>query len=132
MDNTLKFIGEIRTPYKTIDDCPSNITVDGVDCQLVIDDEYKNGLFGLNSGDKILILYWLYNENRFTGMGTSRNSGERKGTFALRSPKRPNPIGVATLKIESIDDNIIHVRGLDCMDKTILLDIKPAMKSELG
>ncbi len=128
MNNELIFIGEIKTPYKTIDDCPNNVTPDGVDCQLILKDEFKNGLFGLTAGQNILILYWLYNENRRTGLGTSRHSGETKGTFALRTPKRPNPIGAATLKIEKIEDNVVHVKGLDCVDGTYLLDIKIDMK----
>jgi tRNA (Thr-GGU) A37 N-methylase len=54
------------------------------------------------------------------------------GTFALRSPHRPNPIAAAVLPIEAIDGNRVAVRGLDCLDGTSLLDIKPAVRSERG
>ncbi len=54
----------------------------------------------------------------------------KKGTFALRSPHRPNPIGAAVIPIESIDEGVIKVRGLDCLDGTPLVDIKPAIYFE--
>ncbi len=130
MQKDLIYIGKINTPYNTLDECPNNVSPDGPMCSLVVNEEYKNGLFGLSAGDKILILYWLYNGQRTTGLGTSRRTGETKGTFALRTPKRPNPIGAATLKIEKIEDNIVYVKGLDCLNGTMLLDIKPDMRPE--
>ena len=54
------------------------------------------------------------------------------GTFALRSPHRPNPIAVAVLPIVAIDSGSVSVRGLDCLNGTHLLDIKPAIMHELS
>ncbi|MNT84644.1 S-adenosyl-L-methionine-binding protein [compost metagenome] len=53
------------------------------------------------------------------------NNGETHGTFALRSPVRPNPIGTSIVKLEAIEDNVLLVRGLDCLDGTPLIDLKP-------
>ena len=130
MKATLKSIGHINTPYQSIEDCPNNVDIDGPLCQLVIHDEYLEGLSGLQPNQKILILYWFENTDRVATIQKSRNSGELRGTFALRSPHRPNPIGAAILPIETIEKGVVSVKGLDCLDGTHLLDIKPAIKLE--
>ena len=126
----LEAIGEIVTPYQTIADCPRNIDPSGPLCKLVVREDLKEGLLGLNIGQKILILYWLEQANRTVTRQNSRRTGELAGVFALRTPNRCNPIGAAVLSIEQIDDVVITVRGLDCVNGTPLLDIKPAMASE--
>jgi len=132
MDNKLIFIGTIRTPYKTLEECPHNIDETGPICTLEVDAKYAQGLIGLHSGSNILILYWLNFARRGVDVGYPYISTTHQmcGTFAKRSPHRPNPIGVSKLKIVSISENSISVRGLDCLDKTRLLDIKPAILKE--
>ena len=127
---TFKPIGEIVTPYKTLADCPRNIDPNGPPCELVLRDDLLGGLLGLATGQRILILYWLEHAKRSAIRQNSRRTGELAGVFALRTPNRPNPIGVAVLSIEQIIDGVITVRGLDCLDGTPLLDIKPAMSGE--
>jgi tRNA-Thr(GGU) m(6)t(6)A37 methyltransferase TsaA len=131
MKATLKFIGHIKTPYTSIKDCPRNIDPNGPLCQLVIDNEFKDGLLGLVPGQKILILYWLENTDRSAPQQEPKSGGEMTGTFALRSPHRPNPIGAAVVPIETIDTEGVFVKGLDCLNGTHLLDIKPAILHEL-
>lgn len=130
MKAILKSIGYINTPYKTIEDCPRNVDFDGPLCHLALKEEYKDGLLGLEPGQKILILYWFENTDRNLLQQGSNNNDELIGTFALRSPYRPNPIGAAILPIETIENDIVSVKGLDCLDGTHLLDIKPAIKHE--
>ena len=130
MKAILKFIGHIKTPYTSIEDCPRNIDPNGPLCQLVIGNEFRDGLLGLLPGQKILILYWFENTNRGATQQESNNSGEMIGTFALRSPHRPNPIGAAVLPIETIKKGEVFVKGLDCLNGTHLLDIKPAILHE--
>ena len=61
----LKFIGRITTPYHSVSECPNNIQPDnGPICEIILDDVYQQGLLGLNSGDYILILYWLEGAKR--------------------------------------------------------------------
>ncbi len=127
----LNFIGEIQTPYIGVDDCPRNISEDGPLCTIIIHKEYEAGLKGLQVGEKILILYWLDLLEYTSPEQRSRKSGKEKGVFALRSPRRPNPIGAAVLQIESITQNTLQVKGLDCVSGTKLLDIKPAMMGEV-
>ena len=127
---TIEPIGEIATPYKTLAECPRNIDPNGPQCDLILNDELRDGLLGLTSGQRILILYWLEHADRSALRQNSRRTGELAGVFALRTPNRPNPIGVAVLAIEKIIDGVITVRGLDCLDGTPLLDINPAMSGE--
>ncbi|MEG3638198.1 SAM-dependent methyltransferase [Magnetococcus sp. PR-3] len=129
MANELHFIGQIRTPYKDLASCPFNIQPDGPDCQIVLDPNYQQGLIGLQPGQTILVLYWFEN-TRSTQMLQVVNEAEDDhmvGTFALRSPHRPNPIAVAMVEIQTITNGQIIVRGMDCLDGTKLLDIKPAI-----
>ena len=97
---------------------------------MVISDEFIDGPSGLQPGQKILILYWFENTDRNATKQESNIGSELIGTFALRSPHRPNPIGAAVLPIETIDNGVVSVKGLDCLDGTHLLDIKPAMLHE--
>jgi tRNA-Thr(GGU) m(6)t(6)A37 methyltransferase TsaA len=94
---------------------------------LILNPEYIEGLSGLKPGQRILILYWLDNTNRSIMQQKKRGVGKIAGTFSLRSPHRPNPIGAATLPIEKIEKGIVTVKGLDCLDGTSLIDIKPAI-----
>ncbi|MES9929288.1 MAG: SAM-dependent methyltransferase, partial [Candidatus Thiodiazotropha sp. 6PDIVS] len=110
--------------------CPNNIDLKGPICQLVLDDEFQKGLSGLEIGQVILILYWFDNTDRNELVVPSDGDGEPIGTFALRSPNRPNPIVAATLPIISIQNGVVSVRGLDCLNGTPLLDIKPAIMLE--
>ena len=127
---TIESIGHIVTPYKTLGDCPRNINPEGPLCKLILRDDLHNGLVGLSVGQRILILYWLGQADRTTLQQHSRRTGELTGIFALRTPNRCNPIGVAILTIEQINDGVISVRGLDCLDGTSLIDIKPAISGE--
>ena len=133
MSSELKFIGRIATPYHSVSECPNNIQPDnGPTCEIILDDVYQQGLLGLNSGDHILILYWLEGANRDELLQGRNDETPTKGTFALRSPHRPNPIGAAVLPIEKIENGTVTVRGLDCLNNTPLLDIKPAIYKELS
>ena len=132
MKATLNVIGHINTPYNSIEECPNNIDSNGPLCKLVVYDDYKEGLLGLEIGQVILILYWFENTDRSVTLQESSKGENVIGTFALRTPHRPNPIAVAVLPIEAIDSGSVSVRGLDCLNGTHLLDIKPAIMHELS
>lgn len=127
MQADLVFIGHIETPYKTLQECPRNVDPNGPECRLVVQSKYEDGLLGLDEGREILVLYWLEHSDRGLLRQSPAHVGELTGTFALRSSHRPNPIGAAAVRIESISGGTIVVRGLDCLDGTPLLDIKPSM-----
>ena len=131
MSAELKFIGRITTPYHSVSDCPNNIQPDdGPLCEIKLDAKFQPGLLGLHRGDHILILYWLQGANRDELIQSWDEETPTKGTFTLRSPHRPNPIGAAVLPIEKIENGTVTVRGLDCLNNTPLLDIKPAIYKE--
>ena len=132
MDFTLHSIGQIRTPYRTIRECPRNVDPEGPICELRIDETFSDGMAELTTGQNILVLYWFDDADREVLLLERRGSGRTCGVSALRSPHRPNPIGAAVVKIESITDREIQVRGMDCIDGTPLLDIKPAIFTAPG
>jgi tRNA-Thr(GGU) m(6)t(6)A37 methyltransferase TsaA len=127
---TLTPIGKILTPYNKLEECPRNIDPAGPPCELVIKDELIDALMGLRAGQRILILYWFDLADRSITQQNSRRTGKLAGIFALRTPNRCNPIGAAVLPIEHIKKTTITVRGLDCLNGTSLIDIKPAMAME--
>jgi tRNA-Thr(GGU) m(6)t(6)A37 methyltransferase TsaA len=130
MKNCLTYIGRIKTPYGTLQACPRNIVREGPLCELQVDEEFARGLIGLAPGRSILVLYWLEAADRKAVTRQRSESGERLGVFALRSPHRPNPIGAAVVTIVEITRQCVRVRGMDCLDGTPLLDIKPVMPAE--
>ena len=124
-DASLRFIGRIRTPWTDRADCPRQGRADGPDCRLVLDPAWAPALAGLETFERIEVLYWLDRSRRDLVLQSPRSDGAVRGTFALRSPVRPNPIGTALVRLVRIAGAKVVVRGLDCLDGTPLLDIKP-------
>ena len=77
----------------------------------------------------MLVLYWMDKARRDLVVQAPRHYAEARGTFALRSPVRPNPIAASVVRLLHIDGNVLSVVGLDCLDNTPLLDIKPYFAS---
>lgn len=120
-------IGRIRTPWRTLDDCPAFIDPEGPRCEIVLDADWRDGLRGLVAGQRLLVLYWFEGVARDRPVQLPRRGGPPRGVFALRSPHRPNPIAAGVVTAEYLArDGRIGVRGMDCLDGTALLDIKPA------
>ena len=71
------------------------------------------------------MIYWLHLSRRDLVMQSPANDGTARGTFSLRSPVRPNPIGTSIAELVRIEGAMVFVRGLDCIDGTPLLDLKP-------
>jgi len=124
-DARLVFIGRIRTPFKTWDDCPRQGSPDGPICRIEIDEPYRPGLKGLEKYERIEVLYWLHLARRDLVQQSPKADGRATGVFALRSPLRPNPIGSALVTVIAVEPDAVLVRGLDCLDGTPLIDIKP-------
>lgn len=124
-DAALRFIGKIRTPWATRAECPRQGRPDGPECQIEVMEQFLPALEGIETCERLLILYWLHEARRDLVRQNPARRGRLFGTFALRSPVRPNPIGASTVNLVSIDGARLTVRGLDCVDGTPLLDIKP-------
>ncbi|MDI9243899.1 tRNA (N6-threonylcarbamoyladenosine(37)-N6)-methyltransferase TrmO [Marinobacter sp. CHS3-4] len=124
-DATLRFIGTIRTPWRDRKDCPRQGQMAGPECQLVLDPVWHDALAGLEDYDTLEVLYWLDQSRRDLVQQSPKSDGRTFGTFALRSPVRPNPIGTSMVQLVRVENGTVIVRGLDCLDGTPLLDIKP-------
>ena len=124
-DAQLRFIGRIRTPWTDRKDCPRQGRQDGPECTLEIFEPWVPALAGLEEFEHIEVLYWLDQSRRDLVVQNPAHTERTYGTFALRSPQRPNPIGTALVRLEGIDGNTLRVRSLDCLDGTPLIDIKP-------
>jgi tRNA-Thr(GGU) m(6)t(6)A37 methyltransferase TsaA len=128
-DASLYFIGRIRTPWQTRDDCPKNGRESEEVCTIELDPRWAAGLQGLETVSHVLLLYWMDKARRDLLVQEPRHYAEHRGTFALRSPVRPNPIAAAVARLQRIESNTLFVVGLDCIDGTPLLDIKPYFAS---
>jgi tRNA-Thr(GGU) m(6)t(6)A37 methyltransferase TsaA len=128
-DASLYYIGRIRTPWKRREDCPKNARGSDAVCAVEVDPRWVDGLTGLDGVSHVILLYWMDQARRDLVLQSPRHYAEHRGTFALRSPARPNPIAVSVARLVGIDGNKLSVVGLDCLDNTPLIDIKPYFAS---
>jgi tRNA-Thr(GGU) m(6)t(6)A37 methyltransferase TsaA len=128
-DAGVYFIGRIRTPWRRREECPKNARESDAVCTIEIDARYQAALAGVDSCSHLLVLYWMDRARRDLVLQVPRHYGEPRGTFALRSPARPNPIAVSATTVVDIAGNRLSVTGLDCLDGTPLIDIKPYFAS---
>jgi tRNA-Thr(GGU) m(6)t(6)A37 methyltransferase TsaA len=127
-DAGVYFIGRIRTPWTKRADCPRNARGSDAGCTIEIDARYTAALDGVSTCTHLVVLYFMHEARRDLVVQVSRHSG-RRGTFALRSPVRPNPIAMSVVKLLRVEGTILSVVGLDCLDGTPLIDIKPYFAS---
>jgi tRNA-Thr(GGU) m(6)t(6)A37 methyltransferase TsaA len=128
-DAALYFIGRIRTPWHSREQCPKNPRESDAVCTVELDRRWQGGLKGLETVSHVVLLYWMDRTRRDLVLQVPRHYGEQRGSFALRSPARPNPIAVAVARLVRIENNVLEVVGVDCLDNTPLLDIKPYFAS---
>ena len=128
-DAGIYFIGRIRTPWKTRAECPKNGRESEIECTIELDARYADGLKDVETTSHLLILYWMDKARRDLILQAPRHYATQRGTFALRSPVRPNPIAASVVKLVKIEGTKLAVTGLDCLDGTPLVDIKPYFAS---
>ncbi|MGB3477526.1 MAG: tRNA (N6-threonylcarbamoyladenosine(37)-N6)-methyltransferase TrmO [bacterium] len=119
----LTFIGTIHSPYKSKADAPSQ----GRDniCEIEILKEYEAGLKDIDGFSHLHIFYWLHESRGFTLSVNTPWDDKPHGLFATRSPHRINPIACAAVELVEKKQNILKVKGLDAIEGTPVLDIKP-------
>ena len=123
-------IGHVRSSYKDTREVPKGLgakhDVEGV---LEVLPEFGLGLTDIE-GFSHLIVIWVFDHSQgFELLGTPPSDNRPHGVFATRSPRRPNPIGLTIVELLSRDGTRLHVRGLDMLDGTPILDIKPYLSS---
>ena len=128
-DAGVYFIGRIHTPWKERKDCPKNARESDAVCTVEIDPRFREGLKDVETCSHLVLLYWMDKAPRNLVLQVPGHDGTQHGTFALRSPARPNPIAMSVVKLLAVEDGNLSVVGVDCLDGTPLLDIKPYFAS---
>ncbi len=121
-------IGVVRTDA---DQVPRHWTLSDVKGTLVIDKRYQKGLKGIESGQKIVVIFHFHKSSDFTPdllIQQPPHHNEKRGVFSICSPRRPNPVGMSVLDVLRLEDNVIDVQGIDMIDGTPILDLKPFTK----
>jgi tRNA-Thr(GGU) m(6)t(6)A37 methyltransferase TsaA len=125
-DAELYFIGRIRTPWATLAECPKNTASRReVEATVEVDERYAQGLKDIGLMSHLILLYWLHHSARNLIIQAPSHAPEPRGVFALRSPVRPNPIGLAVVELMGVEGSRLRIRNIDCVDGTPLIDIKP-------
>jgi len=133
-DGHVVFIGRIASPWASRETCPKNMRAareTGQAAVLTIDPLYREGLAGLDRASHVVILSWLDQAPRNLIVQKPRHAVEPKGVFSLRSPARPNPVGLHVAKLVALDIEAgrLELDAIDVLDGTPVIDVKPYFAS---
>lgn len=124
----LRPIGVIHSPFKECKDMPVQPAMaQGVTGSVEIFDEFAAGLKDLAGFDRIWLLFWFHRAAPARMCVTPYLDTQERGLFSTRAPSRPNPIGLSNVRLLAIDGSTLRVAGLDMLDGTPILDIKPCV-----
>jgi len=124
-DAGLHYIGVIHTPWKRRTDCPKNGRESTAVCTIEVAKPYEAALAGIESFSHLVVVYFMDRARRDLVIQMPRHLAIPRGTFALRSPVRPNPIALSVVRLVKVEGRTLSVVGIDCIDGTPLLDLKP-------
>ena len=129
MSYAVRSIGVVRSLLTHRADAPRQPDEDAPAAEIVFDDDVAPALSGIGVGDRVELLTWLHLADRSTLTTYPRGDTSRPltGVFATRSPDRPNPIGLHTVTVTAVEGNVVRVAGLEAVDGTPVLDIKPSL-----
>jgi tRNA-Thr(GGU) m(6)t(6)A37 methyltransferase TsaA len=124
-------IGIVESVLTRREDCPLQGNEGAPEAWLKINEDFLEGLDGLKVGRDVILLTWFHLANRDVLKCYPRNeiNSPHVGVFTTRSPDRPNPIGLHTVKILAIERGRLKVYPLEALDGTLLLDIKPVIST---
>ena len=126
MSITFSPIGIIRTPFTDLSGMPIQPSGAGeVTGTIVLEPQYAEGLKDLDGFSHLILLYHFHRSGGFQLMVKPFLDTVPRGLFATRAPRRPNPIGLSIVRLLEIKQNVLIVQGIDVLDQTPLLDIKP-------
>jgi len=123
-------IGVVKTEERNI---PRHWTVSDAEGEIVIDEKYTEGLKDIRQGQQIIVIFYFHKSPDFNSgylVQKPPHKDRAMGVFSTCSPVRPNPVGLSILEVTGIKANIISVKGIDIIDGTPVLDIKPVVKKE--
>jgi tRNA-Thr(GGU) m(6)t(6)A37 methyltransferase TsaA len=118
-------IGSVRSPYKERKDAPRQGRLSDTVSEIVIDEEYLPGLCDVETRSHLIVLSWFDRADRSLLRATPPHTQIEHGVFATRSPDRPNPVAFSVVDLLGREKNVLRVRGLDALDGTPVVDIKP-------
>lgn len=123
-------IGVIRTPFEQTTGTPRNPgDATGSEGRVELDPEYAAGLKDVDGFSHLILLFHFHASRGHQLQLVPRGNGGTRGVFATRAPRRPNAIGLSVVRLDRVDGNVLHVRDVDMIDGTPLLDIKPYLPS---
>jgi tRNA-Thr(GGU) m(6)t(6)A37 methyltransferase TsaA len=125
MNFEIQPIGYVRSPYKEKNDTPRQGRLSDTISEIVIDEQYLPGLEDVEKKAHLIVLCWFDRADRTMLKATPPKGKIEHGVFATRSPNRPNPVGLSVVDLLSMNGNVLTVRGLDALDGTPVVDIKP-------
>jgi len=124
---TLIPIGVVKSPIK--EPTPERLNLKEIFSEIIINENLTEALDGIEGFSHIIVLYWMHRatpaKQRLKGHPMGRTDVPEQGIFAVRTPHRPNPIGKSTVRLLERRSNILKVQGLDAIDGTPVIDIKP-------
>jgi tRNA (adenine37-N6)-methyltransferase len=119
-------IGVIRSPFTAIEKMPIQPSgAAGIKGTVEVFEDFRPGLKDLDGFSHVILLYLFHRGKGFDLHVTPFLDVEPRGVFATRAPRRPNPIGLSILQLDSVENGILHVANIDILDDTPLIDIKP-------
>jgi tRNA (adenine37-N6)-methyltransferase len=123
-------IGFVSTPYKETSDVPKGLgTRHDAEGVITLLPDFEAGLTDIEGFSHLYVIWEFDRGGHFELMGTPPADNRPHGVFATPSPRRPNPIGLTVVELLRRDKADLHVRGVDMLDKTPILDIKPYLSS---
>ncbi len=126
MNTTLQSIGTIHTPFAEREGTPIQPAGgQGVEGTIELFEEYRDGLKDLDGFSHIVLLYLFDRSKGFDLQVVPFMDVIKRGLFATRAPRRPNPVGLSVVQLDRVENGILHIRNVDMLDGTPLLDIKP-------
>ena len=130
---TVRPIGFVRSGYRTTSEVPKGLgTKHDAEGVLEILPEFDVGLTDIEGFSHLYVIWAFDRSEGFELLGTPPSDNRPHGVFATRSPRRPNPIGLSVVELLRRDGLRLHVRGVDMLDGTPILDIKPYLSSVPG
>jgi len=125
-DIVMQSIGVIRSPHQTAAGTPIQPAyAEQVDGEVVVDESFESALGDLEGFERIWLVFCLDRAGPFKPRVVPHRDTKEHGLFATRAPSRPNPIGLSVVRLLRREGKVLHIRGLDILDGTPLLDIKP-------
>jgi tRNA (adenine37-N6)-methyltransferase len=121
---TFRSIGYVQNDF---DEPTAPDQIRAAESRIVLDPTLVEGLQGLEVGQQIMVIFYFHRSEGYALLQHPRGDERQplRGVFSLRSPQRPNPIGVTVVDLLAIEGNVLRVRGLDAINGTPVLDLKP-------